>query len=89
MTEYINIRFKYLSTIRDKIGCQDEEVRFSKGANLGDVETWLKNRYLLSVQDPQIMLTLNGKGWNQHPQKLSTELTEGDMIFIFPVISGG
>lgn len=89
MTEYINIRFKYLSSIRDKTGRQGEEVRFSKGANLGDVETWLKARYSLSLQDPQIMLTLNGKGWNQHPHKLSTELTEGDMIFIFPVISGG
>ena len=89
MTEYINIRFKYLSTIRDKTGRQGEEVRFSKGANLEDVETWLKTRYSLSLQDPQIMLTLNGKGWNQYPQKLSTELTQGDMIFIFPVISGG
>jgi molybdopterin converting factor small subunit len=89
MTEYINIRFKYLSSVRDKIGRQGEAIRFSKGANLGDVEAWLKTRYSLSLQDPQIMLTLNGKGWNQHPRKLSTELTEGDIILILPVISGG
>ncbi|HJO62201.1 MAG TPA: MoaD/ThiS family protein [Desulfobacterales bacterium] len=89
MTDYINIRFKYLSTIRDKIGCQGEIVRFSGGANLGDVEAWLKTRYSFSLLDPQIMLTLNGKGWNQYPQKLSTELTEGDLILILPVISGG
>jgi molybdopterin converting factor small subunit len=89
MTEYINIRFKYIATIRDKTGRRGEAIRFLKGANLGDVEAWLKTRYSLSLQDPQIMLTLNGKGWNQHPQKLSTELTEGDMIFILPVISGG
>ena len=89
MTEYINIRFKYLSTIKDKTGRQGEEARFSKGANLKDVETWLETRYSLSLQDPRIMLTLNGKGWNQHPQKLFTELAEGDTIFVFPVISGG
>ncbi|MDP7417751.1 MAG: MoaD/ThiS family protein, partial [Desulfobacterales bacterium] len=62
---------------------------FSGGANLGDVEAWLKTRYSFSLLDPQIMLTLNGKGWNQYPQKLSTELTEGDLILILPVISGG
>ena len=89
MTEYTHIRFKYLSAIRDKTRRQGEEVRFSKGANLGDVGTWLETRYSLSLQDPCIMLTLNGKGWNQHPQKLFTELTEGDTIIIFPVISGG
>ena len=89
MTDYINIRFKYLSSVRDKTGCQGEAAQFSKGANLGDVEAWLKTRYSLSFQDSQIMLTLNGKGWNQYAQKLSTELAEGDMIFILPVISGG
>ena len=89
MTNHINIRFKYLSTIRDKIGCHGEIVRFSRGANLGDVEAWLKSRYSFSLNDPQIMATLNGKGWNQYPQQLSTELTEGDMILILPVISGG
>jgi molybdopterin converting factor small subunit len=58
-------------------------------------------KYLVSVRDrtgkreeeldfPEgSMHTLNGKGWSQYPEKMSTPLHEGDTICIFSRISGG
>jgi len=56
---------------------------------LWDVAEWLNQRYALSLPDPQVMVTLNGRGWEQLPAKLSTEIREGDVICLFPPIAGG
>lgn len=89
MAETVNIHVKYLSAIRDKVGHRDETASFPQGTTLQDLQTWLNNLYSLSVPDPRIMLTLNDKGWGQLPEDLSTELKDGDVICIFPIISGG
>lgn len=54
-----------------------------------DVIAWLKARYGLTLPDPHVMVTLNGRGWEQLPARLSTEIAEGDVIYLFPPISGG
>jgi len=89
MNQTIKIQIKYLSTIRDHIGHKQEEVHFSKGATLEDVSVWLNTHYSLSLPNSQITATLNGKGWGQYPLKLSTQLKEGDTIFLLPIVSGG
>ncbi len=85
----ITVQIKYLSTLRDRTGRRQETVGFPLGATLQDVADWLNQRYALSLPDPQVMATLNGKGWEQFPAKLSTEIREGDVIYLFPPIAGG
>lgn len=89
MEETVTIQIRYLSAIRDQVGHNVEERSFPKGANLGDVKDWLNSRYPLSLPNPKIMLTLNGRGWDQLSGKLATGLREGDVIFLFPVVAGG
>ena len=84
-----NVQIKYLAALRDRTGRKREEVRFPSGATLWDVAEWLNQHYALSLPNPQVMATLNGRGWEQFPLKLSTEVKEGDIISLFPPIAGG
>ncbi len=85
----VKISIKYLVTIRDSTGRSREEVGFSKGCVLKDVVDWLNGRYDLSLPNPQVMAILNGRGWQQLPAKMATEIKDGDVICLFPPIAGG
>ena len=80
---------KYLVSVRDKTGKREEELDFPEGAMLEHVSQWLRDSYGLELPDPALMSTLNGRGWNQFPEKMSTRLHDGDRICIFSPISGG
>jgi len=85
----MKLTIKYLVSVRDRTGKSEEEIDFPEGSMLQDVSKWLHDTYGLTLPDPGLMSTLNGKGWNQHRGKLSTPLTEGDRICIFSLLSGG
>jgi MoaD family protein len=85
----VKVQIKYLAALRDLTGRRQEEVSFPPGATLQNVAEWLSRCYVLSLPDPQVMVTLNGRGWEQFPSKLSTEVGEGDVICLFPPIAGG
>jgi len=89
MKANVRVQIKYLAALRDRTGRKQEEVSFPPGATLQDVAEWLNKRYALSLPSPQVMATLNGRGWEQFPLKLSTEINEGDIICLFPPIAGG
>ena len=89
MKANVRVQIKYLAALRDRTGRKQEEVSFPPGATLQDVAEWLNKRYALSLPNPQVMATLNGRGWEQFPLKLSTEINEGDIIYLFPPIAGG
>ncbi len=89
MEANVKVRIKYLAALRDRTGRRQEEISFPLGATLQDVVGWLNQRYTLSLPNPQVMATLNGRGWEQYPSKLSTEIMEGDIICLFPPIAGG
>jgi molybdopterin converting factor small subunit len=85
----VKILLKYLVSLRDRIGRREEEVSFPAGSVLKDVADWLEKEYALRLPDQKIMAILNGKGWNQFPRKLLTEIKNGDKICLLPPISGG
>jgi MoaD family protein len=85
----IRVQIKYLSALRDRTGRRHEEVAFGENATLQDVADWLNSQRGLRLPDARIMATLNGKGWNQYPSGLSTPLSPGDVVCLFPPVSGG
>ena len=89
METSVKVQIKYLAALRDRTGRRREEVSFPPGTTLQDVAGWLNEQDDLSLPNPQTMATLNGKGWNQLPLKLSTKIKEGDIICLFPPIAGG
>ena len=85
----MTIHIKYMVSLRDLTGIPQEACNFPQGTTLQHVAEWLNSRYELSLPDPKIMTILNGKGWDQYPLKWATEIQEGDVICLFPPISGG
>ena len=89
METTINVEIKYLASLRDRTGRRREAATFGPGTTLQDVAGWLNDQYGLPLPGPQVMATLNGQGWTQLPSQLSTRLDEGDVICLFPPVSGG
>ena len=89
MESNVNIQLKYMFNLRDRTGIPEEKVSFARGSTLQDVAAWLNSRYEFVLPDPRIMAILNGRGWEQLPLKWATEIQEGDVICLFPPISGG
>lgn len=83
------IQIKYLAVLKKETGKRQERVSFPQRTTLQDVAAWMNAQYTLSLPNPRIITFLNGKAWNLHPQKWSTEVQEGDEIILFPPISGG
>ena len=89
METTVKVEIKYLASLRDRTGRRREEVTFGPGTTLQDVASWLNDQYGLPLPGPQVMATLNGQGWTQLPSQLSTRIDEGDVICLFPPVSGG
>ncbi len=83
------VRVKYLSALRDTTRKRVDELDLPQGSTLADVAGWLARTYGLTVPGPQLLCTLNGRGWQQLPGLLTTPLAAGDEIAIFPLVSGG
>ena len=80
---------KFLASVKDKAGKGAEEYALPDGSTLSELAVRLQESHQLSLLDPSIMATLNGRGLQQLPDGLDTELCEGDVILLFPLISGG
>jgi len=80
---------KSLATVKDRVGKGEEEYELPDGSTLSELSAKLQKSHQLSLLDPAIMVTLNGRGIRQLPEGLETRLREGDVILLFPPISGG
>ena len=80
---------KFLASVKDKVGRGAEEYELPDGSTLSQLAVKLQASHRLSLLDPAIMVTLNGKGIRQLSEGLETRLGEGDVILLFPLISGG
>ena len=85
----ITVQVKYLVSLADKTGKRAEDVALEEDSTLEDFAGWLRREREIALPDPSILTVLNGKGWNQYPDKLHTRLNPGDTILLFPPISGG
>jgi molybdopterin converting factor small subunit len=83
------IVIKFISALRDRAGVSEERLALPKGATLKSVSVHLAQRYGLHVPAMDSMATLNGHGWLQAAQGLDMLLQDGDVIHLFPPISGG
>ena len=89
MEASVKIQLKYLVNLRDQAGRRQEDVSFPQGSTLQDVAAWLNMQYAFALPNPRIMAIRNGRGWDQFPAQWATLIQEGDLICLFPPISGG
>jgi len=85
----MNILVKYLVTIKEKTGLKEEIIQLPDGSVLNDLVNQLNKKYSFDLPSSSIMVILNGKGWGQLRKGLDTAMKEGDMVCLFPPISGG
>ncbi|MCS7365178.1 MAG: MoaD/ThiS family protein [archaeon GB-1867-035] len=89
MTAEIEVKVKFLSTLRDIVGVREASIIVSKNATLADVLNVLKEKWpRLHVIDVEsegpIIMLLNGVA-----VKLDTPVRENDEIVLMPPASGG
>jgi molybdopterin converting factor small subunit len=88
-SDAIKVTVKYLVSVADKTGRRREEISLPPGTTLKGFSEWLGRERGISLPDPRILTVLNGRGWDQHPDKAETRLADGDTILLFPPIAGG
>lgn len=89
MTREIEVKVKFLSTLRDIVGVREASIIVPKNATLADVLNVLKEKWpRLHVIDVEsegpIIMLLNGVA-----VKLDTPVKEDDEIVLMPPASGG
>ncbi len=85
----IIVRVRYLSALRDRTGLREEAVSLPAGSRLAELAAWLAEKRGLTLPDPLVMATLNGRGWGQQAEGMEKTLADGDEAALFPVVGGG
>lgn len=87
--EEVAITIKYLVNLSEKAGRREEEAAFPGGSTLHDVARYLKETRNIILPSSRVIAVLNGRGWDQHPNKWDTPVNNGDTVLLFPPMSGG
>jgi molybdopterin converting factor small subunit len=85
----VEITVKYLSVLKDKAGTAKEVFAMPANSALSDLTGLIESKRGIHLPDPHVMMVLNGKGFNQYPEKLQTKLNAGDTLLLLPPVSGG
>ena len=96
----MSIRVKGYLTFRDVIGEQSFSLAEDHARTLNQLLDWLSTElgqdFTDLVFDPQtnqlsqhVSVLVNGRHYSHLPDKLDTQLQEGDEVSIFPPLAGG
>ena len=80
---------KYLVNVMNQTGQRQEQIVLPSGSCLKDALLWLKKKHDIDLTTKQLMILLNGKGWQQYPDGLNTALKDEDNLVLSPIVSGG
>jgi molybdopterin converting factor small subunit len=82
----ISITVRFLGGLRDEIGTPSTALSLAEGATLRDLGAQLQALGIDPLAE-DIIITLNGQGLRQLPH--DQLLNSGDVVAVFPLISGG
>jgi len=82
----ITITVRFLGGLRDDLGTSSTTLSLPQDATLRDLDFHLR-ALGISPEAEDIIITLNGQGLRQLPS--DQLLNEGDVVAVFPLISGG
>lgn len=80
----MRVKVRYFASIRDRIGTDQEEVETLSETTLGALYEELKATHEALGEWNRVLLAVNG-GYMEPDQSLS----EGDVVAVFPPVSGG
>lgn len=82
----MTITVRFLGGLRDDMGTSSVTLSLPQDATLRDLDSQL-GALGISPEAEDIIITLNGQGLRQLPP--DQLLNEGDVVAVFPLISGG
>jgi molybdopterin synthase sulfur carrier subunit len=77
-------RLRYFARIRELVGKAEEEIELPEGHTAGGILESVKNRYTQLRDVKNILVAVNGE-YADH----GAPLAEGDVVALFPPVSGG
>ena len=83
-SENVRVRVRYFASIRDRVGLEQEEVETPIGTTLSALYLTLKMAHDALEEWDRVLLAVNGE--YMEPDH---SLKEGDLVAVFPPVSGG
>jgi molybdopterin synthase sulfur carrier subunit len=75
---------RYYASFKDFTGRKEEKMEVPEGITIMEIRDYIKSRYKKIAQREIVLVALNGSFVS-----LDTVVHEGDLISIFPPVSGG
>ncbi len=82
------IRILYFASLREQLGCDEEQIQLPSDASVTNILTLLKERgdpWTSALAEPRRILV----AVNQEMAKAETKLADGDEVAFFPPVTGG
>lgn len=83
-SESMKVKVRYFASIRDRIDKDQEEVETPSGTTLSTLYEELKATHEVLGEWNRVLLAVNGE--YMEPDQI---LSEGDVVAVFPPVSGG
>ena len=80
----MKVKLKYFASIAEYVGKKGEEIELSGGTTIDDLLVAVKSQHDALLGMESIIVAVNGE-YNEG----STPLNEGDVVALFPPVSGG
>jgi molybdopterin synthase sulfur carrier subunit len=80
----VRVNVRYFASIRDRVGLEKEEVEIPAGATLSSLYLDLKRAHEALEEWDRVLLAVNGEYMEPDHR-----LNEGDVVAVFPPVSGG
>lgn len=80
----MKVKIRYYAYFKEFTGKEEELLEVPEGVTLAEVRDYVKSLYDKFSRQEQVMAALNGSF-----KPLDAEVHEGDLVSLFPPVSGG
>lgn len=80
----MRIRIQYYASLRELVGTPSEELNLEEGARIEDLMRRIKETHKPLKGLKRILIAVNGEY-----MEINRDLREGDLVALFPPVSGG
>jgi molybdopterin synthase sulfur carrier subunit len=80
----VRVRMRYFASVREMIGLSEEEVAVPAGSTIGSLIERVKNSHEPLHHLKSLLVAVNGEFAD-----MEHELGDGDVVALFPPVSGG
>jgi len=80
----LRIKIQYFASLRELVGIHMEEMSLEEGSGIEDLMRKIKERHRPLMEAKRILVAVNGEYVDANGS-----LREGDLVSLFPPVSGG